>query len=261
MITPEPVFSTRWRPAVLIAMHLFAAILLFSFVSETGRAIWRTLDTQVFYALNGSLFTHELWARFWAWMNTRELDAVSAVVMLLFLTFPGFGLKRAQLQAGFTGFLLLMIIMLPMRELLSDYAVETGLSGPSPSLQLEPAYRFSTELPEIPAKDSASTSFPGDHASVLMVWLGFLLFNRRSWGTLAATLVAVFLMLPRLFGGAHWFTDAAVGGLSLALVTLAWAYASPVPGWLNRGLMRILGPLYRLAGRIPLLGRLPFFRG
>lgn len=261
MITPDPVFSTRWRPAALIGMHLAAALLLLSFINDAGHSLWRSLDAQVFHALNGSLFASEGWASFWAWMNTREVDAASAVLMLVFLVFPGLGLKRSQLQTGFTGFLLLMILMLPMREALSEYSVNTGLSGPSPSLQLEPAYRFSTELPDIPAKDSASTSFPGDHASVLMVWLGFLLFNCRSLGTLVATALALFLMLPRLFGGAHWFTDAAVGGLSLALVTLAWAFASPLPHLINQGLMRLLGPLYRLAGRIPLLGRLPFFTG
>lgn len=261
MITPDPVFSTRWRPALLILMHLAAAILLLSFIHESGHSLWRSLDAWVFYTLNGSLFANESWASFWAWMNTRELDAVSAVVMLVFLVFPGFGLKRNQLQAGFTGFLLLMILMLPLREMLSEYSATSGLSGPSPSLQLEPAYRFSKELPDIPAKDSASTSFPGDHASVLMVWLGFLLFNARNLGTLAATALALFLMMPRLLGGAHWFTDAAVGGLSLALVTLAWAYASPLPQLINRALMRAVGPLYRLAGRIPLLGRLPFFTG
>jgi len=260
MITPEPVFSTRWRPLAFISMQLLAALLLLSFASDAGREIWRSIDQSVFYALNGSLFENERWASFWAWMNTREVDALSAVVMLLFLVFPGLGgLKRNQLQAAFTGFLLLMLLMLPMRELLSDYAKQSGLSGPSPSLQLEPAYLFGEHLPEIPAKDSASTSFPGDHASVLLIWIGFLLFARSTLASVGVVLFGIFLMLPRLFGGAHWFTDAAVGGMCLALTTLAWAWATPVAGWLNRWLLMGLSPLYRLAGRIPLLGRLPFF--
>ncbi|MET4000385.1 phosphatase PAP2 family protein [Marinobacterium sp. MBR-109] len=260
MITPEPVFSTRWRPLAFISMQLAAVLLLLSFASETGHEIWRSLDQTVFFTLNGSLFHSESWASFWAWMNTREVDALSAVVMLLFLVFPGLGgLKRNQLQAAFTGFLLLMLLMLPMRELLSDYAKQSGLSGDSPSLQLEPSYRFSDHLPDIPAKDRANTSFPGDHASVLLVWIGFLLFARPTLASVAVVLVGLFLMLPRLFGGAHWFTDAAVGGMCLALTTLAWAWATPVAGWLNRWLLMGLSPLYRLAGRIPLLGRLPFF--
>lgn len=259
MITPEPVFSTRWRPLAFISMQLLAALLLLSFINDSGRELWRSLDQSVFFTLNGSLFHSEIWATFWAWANTRELDAASGIVMLLFLVFPGLGLKRHQLQAAFTGFLLLMILMLPVRELLSDYARSTDLSGPSPSLQLKPSFRFSQQLPDIPAKDSASTSFPGDHASVLLVWIGFLLFNRRNPATFMALALGLFLMLPRLFGGAHWFTDAAVGGMSLALTTLAWAFASPVVGWLNAGLLKILSPLYRLAGRIPLIGRLPFF--
>jgi len=259
MITPEPVFSNRWRPLTFIALQLLAALLLLSFASDTGRELWRSLDRSVFFTLNGSLFQSDLWARFWAWMNTREVDAASALLMLVFLVFPGLGLNRRQLQPAFTDFLLLMLLMLPMRELLSDYARSTGLSGPSPSLQLQPAYRFSEHLPQIPAKDSATTSFPGDHASVLLVWIGFLLFIRRSPATLCAAGLGIFLMLPRLFGGAHWFTDAAVGGMCLALTTLAWAWATPVAGWLNQWLLKGLTPLYRLAGRLPLLGRLPFF--
>jgi hypothetical protein len=133
MITPEPVFSTRWRPLTFICMQLLAALLLLSFASDTGHEIWRGIDREVFYTLNGSLFQNETWAAFWAWMNTRELDALTAVVMLLFLVFPGLGgLKRNQLQTGFTGFLLLILLMLPMRELLSNYAKATGLTPNSP---------------------------------------------------------------------------------------------------------------------------------
>lgn len=260
MITPEPVFSTRWRPLTFICMQLLAALLLLSFATNTGHDIWRGIDRAVFYSLNGSLFRNETWAGFWAWMNTRELDALTAVLMLLFLVFPGLGgLKRNQLQAAFTGFLLLMLLMLPMRELLSDYAKASGLSGDSPSLQLEPSYRFSEHLPDIPAKDRANSSFPGDHASVLLIWIGFLLYARPTPASIGVVLFGIFLMLPRLFGGAHWFTDAAVGGMCLALTTLAWAWATPVAGWLNGWLLKGFSPLFRLVGRIPLLGRLPFF--
>jgi len=260
MITPEPVFSTRWRPGLFVTMQLLAALLLFSFFNGTGHELWRYLDQAVFYTLNGSLAHNETWASFWAWMNTRNADACVALLMLSFLLFPGLGLARRQLQSAFTGFLLLMLLMLPLREMLSDYAVSTRFSGPSPSLQLEPAYRFSEHLPHIPAKDKASASFPGDHASVLLVWIGFLLSIRRCPGTLIATGLGLLLMLPRLFAGAHWFSDVAVGSLSLALTTLAWARATPVAHRVNTWLLKGLSPLYRLAGRIPLLGRLPFFR-
>ena len=260
MITPKPVFSTRWRPRLFVGMQLLAALLLLSFCNDAGQALWRQLDHAVFHTLNGSLFHNETWASLWAWMNTRQFDAGAALLMLCFLVFPGLGLERSQLQSAFTGFLLLMLLMLPLRELLSDFAVSNQLSGPSPSLQLEPAFRFSEQLPRIPAKDSASTSFPGDHASVLLVWIGFLLSIRRCTGTLIAAGLGCLLMLPRLFGGAHWFSDAAVGGMSLALSTLAWGLATPVAYKLNLWLLKGLSPLFRLAGRIPLLGRLPFFK-
>ncbi|KEA63485.1 Membrane-associated phospholipid phosphatase [Marinobacterium lacunae] len=259
MITPRPLFSTRWHWSGLIAGHVAALLLLLSYVLPAGHAAWQSMGATLFYALNGTLAGNGAWTWFWAWMNSREVDAATGVLLLLFLTFP-LVLPRERLQAALCGFISLMILMLPARELLSEITQAYGLSGQSPSLVLEPAYRFSELRPDIPAKDSASTSFPGDHASVLLIWFGFLAFNARRWlkvSVLAA--VTLWLVLPRLIGGAHWLADVAVGGMVMALITLSWAFASPVAEWINRGLLKLAGPLFRLAGRIPLLGRLPFF--
>lgn len=259
MITPPTVFSSRWHWPALLAGHLLAALLLLSYSLPAGHAFWQALGADVFYLLNGSLANNGAWTWFWAWMNTREVDAASAVLLLAFLVFP-LTATREKLQPLLCGFLALMLLMLPARELLSELTVAYGLSGPSPSLVLEPAYLFSELRPSIPAKDTASTSFPGDHASVLLIWFGFLAWNSRGTGArLLLGAVTLLLILPRLVGGAHWLADVAVGGMVMALVTLSWAFASPLAGWINHGLMKAATPLFRLCSRIPLLGRLPFF--
>jgi len=259
MITPPTLFSTRWHWPALALSHVAALLLLLSYALPTGHALWQSWGASLFYSLNGTLESNGPWTWFWAWMNTREVDAASGLLLLMFLTFP-LVLPRERLQAALCGFLSLMILMLPARELLSEVTQYYGLSGPSPSRVLEPVHLLSELRPDIRAKDSASTSFPGDHASVLLIWFGFLAFNGRRWlkvGVLGA--IALWLILPRLIGGAHWLADVAVGGMAMALVTLSWAFASPLAHWINRGVLRLMTPLFRWSGRLPLLGRLPFF--
>ena len=259
MITPSSPFSRRWHWPELLCGHLLAALLLLSYSLPQGHLLWQAMGSRLFYLLDGTLADNGPWTWFWAWMNTRELDGVCGLLMLCFLLFP-LAVPRQTLPAVFCGFLTLMLLMLPARELLSELTISWGLSGPSPSLLLEPAWRLSDLRPDIPAKDAAGTSFPGDHASVLFVWCGLLLRNSRT-AAMRVLLGAITLLLimPRLIGGAHWLADVAVGGMVMALVTLSWAFASPLASWINDGILRVVAPLCRRCRRLPLLGRLPLF--
>ena len=53
-------------------------------------------------------------------------------------------------------------------------------------------------------------------------------------------LIVVVFFLPRVMAGAHWFTDIAVGSLSVVLVGLSWWLLTPASdklvNWLNRSL-------------------------
>ena len=255
----QPVFASAWKRKPLLLMHLIAALLLASLMFPAGQTLWCALDTQVFYSLNGSLAESGNWAWFWAWANTRYKDLLLALVMLVFLVFPGLGFKRDQLQQALVGFLALMLVLLLFRELVQETAKLVGLTGPSPSLVLQPAYLLTDMFPNIPTKDSAGRSFPGDHATVMIIWAGYLLYNARQWSSYLAVILAVVSVLPRLIGGAHWLTDVLVGGFAIALPVLAWACYSPLllqfTRWLEKGFL----PLFRLFSHLPLLGRLPFF--
>lgn len=259
-LTPA-VFGTTWRPVPLLAMHLVAALLIMSFIINPSFELWRRLDTHIFFYLNGTLADGGTWAWLWAWANTRYKDMVLAFVMLAFIVFPGFSFQRNQLQQALIGFLALMIVMVPLRYFFYEFSKSLDLTGPSPSITLIPAYLLTELFPDISAKDASSRSFPGDHATVLLIWAGYLIMNKRCLGSLLATALAALMILPRLVGGAHWFTDVAVGGFAVALPVLAWAFYSPVVYRLTRWLEKAFLPLFALVGRLPLLGKLPFFRG
>lgn len=257
---PATVFSRQWRPLPLLLGHLAAALLLASFIWPTGHELWRSLDQALFFQLNGSLADGGSWARFWAWANVRAADSVAALIILASLTFTGLGLQRRQLQPALIGFVLLMVLMFLVRRSLHEWALAQGLSGQSPSLVLQPAYMLSELAPDIPTKDRSGRSFPGDHAAVLLCWVGMLALNlRHKVFALIPLGLALLLMLPRVVGGAHWASDNLVGGTFTALVTLSWAFCTPLLQQATDAFWRLLRPLIELFGRLPLLGRLPFF--
>lgn len=259
MTSNSPVFGQQWRPIPLVMMHLVALLLMLSFILPNGFQLWRQLDNSVFFALNGTLSENNSWAWIWAWANTRYKDMLLALVMLVFLVFPGFAFKRPQLQQALVGFLALMIVLVPLRYFFYEGSKLLDLSGNSPSLVLSPVYRLTEMFPHIPAKDGSGRSFPGDHATVLILWAAYLIMNTRCLGSYLAALLGALMILPRMVSGAHWFSDVAVGGFAVALPVLAWAFYSPLLLGLTRGMEKAFLPLFQLVGRIPLLKRLPFF--
>lgn len=254
------VFRQTWNLKALFLGHLFAFAWFGFFVTETGFAFWRSIDQNLFFILNGTLSEDNGWTRFWAWANVRIMDLIPLMIMLVSLTFPGFGIKRDRLQQAIIGFILLLVLMFFVREGVANFTKAAELSGKSPTLLLEPAYRFSQIVPDIPAKDSATSTFPGDHATVVLTWAGFMMLNARSWLSLSALFLAVLFMLPRVVGGAHWASDNLVGGAFSAMITLSWAFCTPIMHIATSKTHKLLQPLIRLFAKIPLLNKLPILK-
>ena len=133
----------------------------------------------------------------------------------------------------------------------------------SPSLAVDGAVRISELFPGwqglLQVKDASNRSFPGDHASVLMLWALFVsafAAGARRW--LAWGLAALF-MLPRIVAGAHWLSDVLVGGTFLALTTVAWGLCTPYAALASGLADRAATPLALRLGRLPGLRRLAFF--
>jgi membrane-associated phospholipid phosphatase len=110
-------------------------------------------------------------------------------------------------------------------------------------------------------KDRSSQSFPGDHASVLLIWGMFMtVFAKRIGQVLVIWGLALLFMMPRLVAGAHWGQDDYIGGVLLALLALGWGYYTPFAAKVSGFLMQVTSPVFEWFQRVPLVNRLSVIR-
>jgi len=103
-------------------------------------------------------------------------------------------------------------------------------------------------------KDSSSQSFPGDHASVLLIWAMFMTVYSRTIGQRVVIWgLALLFMMPRLVAGAHWGQDDYIGGVMIALLALGWSCYTPFVAHATALLMRATAPIFNLFAKFPLL--------
>ncbi|MES9875147.1 MAG: phosphatase PAP2 family protein [Candidatus Sedimenticola sp. PURPLELP] len=223
-----------WHPLAFFVCNIAAILLYSSWLYEPTRALWDGLDNGLFYILNGSLQIGETWQTIWALANHRTVDVVVGIVMIIFFWHFILTGGRRLIMERMVLFGLMAAMMLATQEGLIDlYQQIIDVTRKSPSLVLEPVYRLSELVPDIKAKDASGSSFPGDHGTVVFIWLGFIFtFASRKHG-IAAVLLCILILLPRLVSGAHWITDNLVGSGTLVLLMMAWIVFSPA-GYLLR---------------------------
>lgn len=249
-----------WRP--FIACHLLALALLLLWLWTPSRAAIDFFDFSLFHALNAPLATNEAWRNVWAVASTRPFDILVGVILLLLLIRGDWIFKAGQVRAATFGMVVTMVVLMIVRTLYAKIAHHLGWQHPSISaiasdaVRLEDFFRsWQDTLFEV--KDESARSFPGDHASVLLVWALFLsLFARNAVQWLVVWALALLFMLPRLVAGAHWGQDDYIGGVQMALLALAWSCFTPFAAWASAGLVRLTEPLFALLAKVPLLNRL-----
>lgn len=224
----SPLLIRSWNPVGLVIFQGAALLLLASwwFEGSFTRLAWDQLDQAIFYALNGSLAEGELWQRFWAIANNRAFDLVSAILVMFLYALFALEERGKYLTERIAVFLLVFIFTLIMIEI-SNVSLEE-LHRSSASLVLEPVYRLTELVPDIKTKDSSGSSFPGDHAAVLLMWTGYFWFLAGPRYGLIVLIIAVLFSLPRVVAGAHWFTDDFVGSGVVALTGLGWLFYTPL---------------------------------
>jgi membrane-associated phospholipid phosphatase len=248
----------------LLACHIVAVLLLTSWLWAPSRALWDQFDLQLFSLLNQPVHDAGLWAKTWAIGSMRPVDMGVGVLMLAVMLKADLVFSGAHVRKALYAFLTALIVMLLFRVGFSELVKLMGWQRPSPSLVVEGAARLTELFPgweeRWDMKDSATRSFPGDHASVLLIWAMFMSLFARNWCLLLVWVMAVIFMLPRLVAGAHWGSDALAGGLFLALLGLAWACFTPFAYKSSEWLEKVTLPLTRLLTKVPLLGRLSIIR-
>ncbi|MDW5498995.1 phosphatase PAP2 family protein [Pseudomonas lundensis] len=233
---------TRRNLPFIIFFNLLGIALFLSWFLPVNHGYWLTLDTSIFFFFNRHLATDPGFLHLVAITNNRAFDVISLIAMgLLYLSF-----YLRQDAVGRRRLLITGVVMLLTGVVLNQLGHLLPVKHPSPSLSFDSINRVS-ELTGIPTKDASSDSFPGDHGMMLMIFSCFMLryFNRRAFAV--ALLITVVFSLPRVMIGAHWFTDIAVGSLSVVLVGASWCLMTPLSDVVIQRLNRMLPGKHRPA--------------
>lgn len=223
------------------------------------RQLWDRLDLALFNLLNAPVHDMGLWAHTWAIGSMRPVDMAVGLVMLALMLKADLIVQASQVRRALFAFLGVLLVLLLIRVGFAELVKVMDWQRPSASLVVQGSARLSELFPgweeRWDMKDSASRSFPGDHASVLLLWALFLSFFARGWRLLLIWSLAVLFMLPRLVAGAHWASDALVGGVLLSLLGIAWGCFTPFAARASDALEPLSAPLRQRLARMPLLGR------
>ena len=245
--------QSGWRPLPLLLLHLAAAALLASWWFEGSRLLlWQPLDDGLFRLLNGSLGRFgEGWSTFWAFANTKQFDALAAALMLALFLPHILGDGRRHMAERMADLLLMLLMIAVVLAVVEETLM--NVKRPSPTLVLGTDYWLTQMHPQFKLKDASGSSFPSDHGMVVLLWAAYLGLTAGWRLGLAGAALAVVLVMPRMVGGGHWFTDTAVGGAFVALIALAWLFCTPLRAHALPRLTPLMRPLARLAEA--LLGR------
>ena len=222
-------YPAHWQPKALLLTNLMIALGLCTLFSPATHSFWQKIDHFIFQSINGTLSWGRPWQVFWALANHKIADWIEDIVILLFsLVYIQSGPKEERrYRASQIIFLLVysaLIIFLVNKTLLTDHV---RVFRDSPTLIIKESIKLSDHIGWLKIKDSSSKSFPGDHGTTALLFgIAFVYLGSKRMKIYAA-IYAVFLCLPRMLLGAHWFTDIAIGSGSIALFFLTWAFYTP----------------------------------
>lgn len=226
------------RLPIVIFFNLLGIALFISWYLPEQHGWWSQLDAAIFLYFNQMVAKSHAYAVFLAVTNYRAFDVTSLLAMGLlyiyyFLHTPPE--RRHQLISIGIVMLLSAVVLNQLGHLLPG-------SRPSPTVifQNDDSVARVSQFTAIPTKDMSKDSFPGDHGMMLLIFAAYMLryFGGRAFAWGLAIVVA--FSLPRVMIGAHWFSDIAVGSLSVVLVGLSWwlltGASDKAVAWINQHL-------------------------
>ena len=222
-------YSDHFKARPLLIAHFFIALCLCTLFSPLTHSFWQAIDMFIFQKLNQTLAWGRSWQVFWALANHKLADWLEDIVIILFcIVYVKSGLKGHRLyRAAQTIFLILFsafIIFFINKTLLRDHA---QILRDSPTLVMDSSIKLSDHISWLKIKDESSKSFPGDHATTALLFgFAFVYMGSRKMKIFAA-LYSIFLCLPRMILGAHWFTDVVIGSGSIVAFFMIWAICTP----------------------------------
>lgn len=223
---------------IFIGLFMILAVTIFSswvhcqesFVGEKGRwtlrytqqdSLWKKIDYGVFYALNGTMKDNPVMQTIWGVTNHRAFDLIAAAWMILIFLIYYIRNSAYEERIAIMQFGLYMAGILLVVTLASELSIQFHRFSPTETEGVKEKAIILSDLQDRitwKVKTGSNNSFPGDHATVLMLIGSFIIYRLRSWYGVAAALGMVAFMLPRLAGGGHWLSDIVVGSLSFYLL-------------------------------------------
>ncbi|HFZ8994189.1 TPA: phosphatase PAP2 family protein [Citrobacter freundii] len=214
----------RTRYPLILLLNAAGLLLFLSWYIPAGHGFWALPDAEIFYFFNQKLVESRAFLWLVAITNNRAFDGCSLLamgcVMLSFWYPASSAVRRRILIIG-----LVMLLSAVVINQLGQALIPVKRS--SPTLSFTHIHRVS-DLLHIPTKDASKDSFPGDHGMMLLIFCAFMW---RYFGKLAgfiSLIIFVVFATPRIMIGAHWFTDIAVGSLSVTLIGLPWLLLTPL---------------------------------
>ncbi|PIJ49448.1 hypothetical protein BL250_04820 [Erwinia sp. OLTSP20] len=226
---------TAKRLSLILLLNVAGITLYLSWYLPAGHGAWFLVDKDIFFWFNNRLITNKPLLWYIAITNYRAFDGVSLLAMggLYYYYW------RQQTSEGRRRMFSIGITMLITAVVLNQLGHLLPGHRPSPT-EFFPQVNHVAELTGIPAKDASANSFPGDHGLMLIIFTGYMLryFGRSAF--VISVIIVLFFSLPRVMIGAHWFSDIAVGSMSIALVFLSWVLLTPASDRLVRWVYRYL---------------------
>ncbi|MEB0092822.1 phosphatase PAP2 family protein [Pseudomonas sp. CCI1.2] len=258
-------FQARWNISRLLLCNLLALALMCFWLWPTGHAVFTQFDEWLFHLLNHPLAESTVWLYIWTVASMRPFDIIVGLILLTLLIKGDWVFEAIHVRQAFFGFLAILILLLIIRTIFEKSVKHMGWQHSSPSVVLPGALSMSAFFPNLPEaldlKDSSNQSFPGDHASVLLIWALFItLFSRTNGQRLVIWGLAFLFMMPRLVAGAHWGQDDYVGGVAMAALALGWGYYTPLAAHASRFLLRVTESLFKPLSFLPVIKHMSVVR-
>lgn len=215
----------------IILCNILGALLLGSWFASSPAAgyhgPWLALDKGIFYFFNRLLVESHAFAVFVGIVNLRVFDVIAFVAMLAIF----YSYYRKSNVEGKRWLFCIGVAMLVSAVVIKQCDHFLSIDRVSASVYFDKLYHdvnWVSQLSGLPAKDRSASSFPGDHGMMLLIFAVYMWRYIGMDAFLKGMAVFVIFSLPRIMGGAHWFTDVYVGSVSFVLLVLSWILLTPL---------------------------------
>ncbi len=215
----------------IILCNIAGALLLGSWLASSPVASyhgpWLALDKSIFYFFNQLLVESKSFMYFTAVVNLRAFDVIAFIAMLGIY----YSYYRKSNVEGKRWLFCIGIAMLVSAVVIKQFDKLLPIDRASASIYFDQLYHnvnWLSQLSGLAAKDKSASSFPGDHGMMLLIFSVYMWKYIGKDAFAKALAVFVIFSLPRIMGGAHWFTDVYVGSVSFVLFVLSWILLTPV---------------------------------